>query len=99
MILDIFKLIQQLCKSGQNLNFCDSKNFEIKKLLWVRSNAMRQDKCEEWVQFQLTKSIFALKVNLNYPLWGLYCKMHPFSIPKSKIELRPNILGPEKFFR
>jgi len=43
------------------------KNFEIKKLLCARSNAMRRDKCEVCVRFQLTKSIFALKVNLNNP--------------------------------
>jgi len=42
------------------------KNFEIKKLLWMRSNAMRRDKSGACVQFQLTESIFDLKVNLNY---------------------------------
>jgi hypothetical protein len=50
---------------SKKLHICYSKDFEIKKLLRVRSNAMRQEKYEKYVQFQLRKPIFALKVNLN----------------------------------
>jgi hypothetical protein len=32
----------------------------------MRSNAMRRDESGASVQFQLTESIFDLKVNLNY---------------------------------
>ena len=67
------------------------KNFEIKKLLWARSNAMRRDKCAEYVRFQDTKSIFALKVNLIYPFWQLYCNLNEFFFASEKIELQANI--------